>query len=214
MINALIFDMDGLMISSGHIWKLANQKLMSKFNKNHDEDFSRQFSGLKSHDVSTLIKDHYQLSVSIDYISETRNNIMLELSKKPVKTMDGFKKLISLLSKSGYKKAVATSTYKNLAHQLLRSAKVYDHFEIIVTGEEVIRGKPAPDIFLLAAKRLQIDPKYCLVLEDAIAGIDAAHAAGMKSIAISKLDSKETFKNADYFFQSLSEIDISFLQSL
>lgn len=209
MIQAVIFDMDGLMIDSRSIWRTATQELLAQFGETHDPEFARQFSGLKSHDVATLIKDHYHLSVSADYISETRNQIMLKLAQNPVKIMPGLTKLLALLSKTGHKKAVATSSYKTLAHLLLKSANIFDHFEIIVTGEDVIHGKPAPDIFLLAAKALHIDPEYCIVLEDAPAGIIAAHKAGMKSIAISKHDSKESFPLADHYFPTLSKIDLA-----
>ncbi len=214
MIKAVIFDMDGLMIDSRNIWKKATQELLAGFGKTHDSKFARQFSGLKSHDVATLIRDHYQLTVTADYISETRNQIMLKLAQNPVKTMPGLVKLLSLLRKTGYKKAVATSSYKTLAHQLLKSAKIYDHFETIITGEEVIRGKPAPDIFLYTANKLNVDPKHCLVLEDASAGIAAAHSAGMKSIAISKHESPDLFPQSNYFFTSLSSINLSILQNL
>lgn len=212
MIKAVIFDMDGLMIDSANIWKIATQEFLSMHGKTHDPVFARQFSGLKSHDVATLIKNHYKLTVSVDQISETRNQIMIKLAQNPVKTMPGLTKLLKHLNKIGHKKAVATSSYKTLAHRLLKSVKIFDHFETIVTGEDVIHGKPAPDIFLLAAKALQIDSEHCFVLEDAPAGIIAAHAAGMKSIAISKHETKEAFPLADFYFSSLSDINLSILQ--
>jgi HAD superfamily hydrolase (TIGR01509 family) len=214
MVKAVIFDMDNLMIDSRDLWKRATKELLSQFGKTHDPEFAKQFSGLKSHDVATLIRDHYQLTVTANYISETRNQIMLKLAQKPVKTMPGLQKLLTLLRKTGHKKAIATSSYKVLAHQLLKSANVFDHFETIITGEDVIHGKPAPDIFLHAAKHLNVNAEHCLVLEDAPVGIKAAHAAGMKSIAISKHESSDLFPNSNYFFTSLTSINLSVLNSL
>ena len=202
------------MIDSHSIWKTANQEFLALFGKTHDPELARQFTGLKSHDVAALIKDHYHLSVSVDYISDTRNQIMQKLAQNPVKTMPGLTKLLVLLDKTGHKKAVATSSYRPLAHQLLTSAQVFDRFEIIVTGEDVTQGKPAPDIFLLAAKKLHTAPEHCLVIEDAPVGIAAAHSAGMKSIAVNKHESPELFPLADHFLSTLSDINLSVLHSL
>ena len=82
---------------------------------------------------------------------------------------------------------MATSTARPLAEQKLRATGLFERFSIIVCGNEVPNGKPAPDIFLAAAAKLNITPAHCLVLEDSPAGIRAAHAAGMRAVHIPDL---------------------------
>lgn len=139
---------------------------------------------------------------------------MIKLAQQPVQVMPGLTKILELLDKLGHKKAVVTSSYQKLAHQLLKSAQVFDEFEVIVTGEDVELGKPAPDIFLHTAHKLGVRPENCLVLEDAIVGIKSAHAAGMISIAINDHVPAHLFTHARHVFPTLNSVNQKILESL
>lgn len=125
-----------------------------------------------------------------------------------VDTKPGLIDLLDLLDSHGVRKAVATSTRRERAIPRLEIAGVLDRFLHIVTGDEVARGKPEPDIFLKAAAKLEAHPSTCVVLEDTDAGIRAAHAAGMKPIMVPDLQppSGDMSRLAHKIFPSLCEV--------
>lgn len=123
--------------------------------------------------------------------------------KKP-----GLDALLNLLDARQVVKAVATSTVRQTAATQLAAAGLLERFEILAAGDEVPNGKPSPDLFLLAAQRLGIEPPHCLVLEDAEAGVIAAHRAGMKVFIVPDLKppSPEVKRLADGVFESLASV--------
>jgi HAD superfamily hydrolase (TIGR01509 family) len=108
-----------------------------------------------------------------------------------VPTKPGLESVLGWLEARAFPRAVATSSARATAHRLLQAAGVRQRFEIVVGGDEVTHGKPAPDLFLLAAERLGVAPSDCVVLEDSSAGIRAAHRAGMTPILVPDLQSPE-----------------------
>ena len=123
--------------------------------------------------------------------------------KKP-----GLDELLDLLDSLHVAKAVATSTVRQTATTQLAAAGLLDRFEVVATGDEVGNGKPSPDLFLLAAQRLGIEPVHCLVLEDAEAGVIAAHRAGMMVFVVPDLKppSAEVRRLANGVFESLAAV--------
>jgi HAD superfamily hydrolase (TIGR01509 family) len=109
-----------------------------------------------------------------------------ELARKSVDPIDGIYELLALFKNLNLKLAVASASNLTYANIVLDHLKVYDYFLSIISGDMVTKGKPEPDIFLLAANRLNIDPEDCLVIEDGISGMIAANRAGMKCIGLIK----------------------------
>ena len=130
--------------------------------------------------------------------------------------MPGLDSLLEFIDQIPIKKAVATSTYREPAEKSLKNAGLLERFPVLATGDEVSHGKPAPDIFLLAAKRLNQSPEMCVVLEDSELGIQAAHKAGMKSILVPDLitPSLATKKIASHILPSLNEVHSLLAKSL
>lgn len=106
------------------------------------------------------------------------------LENNPIRTMPGLFELLDYLEELGIKKVVATSSRYPNAEMTLKKCNVFHRFDAIISGDMIERTKPAPDIFLKAAEVMEVEPKDCLVLEDSIAGIQAAHAAGIPAIVI------------------------------
>ncbi len=125
-------------------------------------------------------------------------------------------KLIDSAIRTGYKIAVATSSTRKRAEKILNLLEIKDKLNILVTAEEVEKHKPNPDIFLKTAEELNIEPKDCIVFEDAVNGIQAAKKAGMRSIAVlTEYTKKEDFENmADLVIKDFSEVDIGLLERL
>ena len=128
----------------------------------------------------------------------------------------GLLELLGFLDEISMPKAVATSTEYERAIHKLALTNLLDHFPVVIAGDQVEKGKPAPDIFLAAALRLEVLPKYCLVLEDSDAGIQAAYDAGMTSVMIPdmKLPSEKSCTFAHRIFGELGEFHDYFRASL
>ena len=123
-------------------------------------------------------------------------------------------KLLQQLQQYDLKIALATSSRRKKMKMVLKLTGLLPYFEVIVTGEEVSRSKPAPDIFLMAAKKLDLTPIECLVIEDAINGIKAAKNAGMKCIAITTTHSAEMLQEADLIIDTYEAVNFQDLCSM
>jgi beta-phosphoglucomutase-like phosphatase (HAD superfamily) len=127
---------------------------------------------------------------------------------------DGVVEFMDLLKENGISISLATSSNWEITDKILEHLGLTNYFESITTGEEVLNSKPAPDIFLLAAEKLGVDPMDCLVIEDSVSGIIAAKDAGMKVIAISSEDNEEDLENADLVVESFSAITLKAIDAL
>ena len=141
---------------------------------------------------------------------------MYETLFQDIQLFPGAKQLIYLLAKNKYKLAIATGGHtKEKVKEILNIFSLDTFFPVIVSSDEVAHGKPAPDIFLEAAKRLGIAPTYCLVLEDASIGVIAGNAAGMKVVAVPNIyTQQQNFSKADRIVTSLTEITLPLIKSL
>lgn len=136
------------------------------------------------------------------------------LHEKGLKTTPGFMNFLLLLQRKGILVALATGAGRKKLEAICKYVPLKDYFPVIVTADDVARGKPHPDLFLRAASMLRIDPKKCIVVEDAHNGITAAHASGMKVIAITTTHPKNELQNADKIIDSFDELTIEDLEKL
>ena len=129
--------------------------------------------------------------------------------------MPGLIELLALFKKNLISMAVASSAPLNQITFILKNLSITDYFQTFVSVEDVKRGKPYPDVFLEAAKQLKVDPKYCLVLEDAESGVKAVKAAGMKVIAVqNNYTANQDHSKADKVVNSLKSVTIEMINSL
>ncbi len=214
MIKGVIFDMDGLVLDSESIaeicWKRAMQERGFVISQ---EDFNKMI-GITSVDVEKLLAGVF--GPTFDYM-QVRNQAVeytyQYIDEKGVSLKPGLLELLGYLEEKNIPKSIASSTYREFASRKLNAAGIFDRFEHKVFGDEVSSGKPAPDIFLKAAELIQIDPEYCLVLEDSTNGIRGGKAAGMMAIMIpDMLEPCEEMRTlADKIYPSLHEV-IEFLK--
>jgi len=179
MIQAVIFDMDGLMFDTERIAYDGYQKASDEMGFPFSIDFYKQMCGLSSSKGRELFNQWY--NGSFDYhkaegICFAYMNSYLTTNPVPLKK--GLMELLIYLKDNSYPTAIATSTSRQDALKLWQSSGVHDYFKESVCGDEVQNGKPDPEIFLTAAKKLQKDPSECLVLEDSYNGIRSAYASG------------------------------------
>ena len=131
-----------------------------------------------------------------------------------INPIKGVKKLMNDLKQAGFKIGLGTSAPIYKAFPVLENLGINDFFDATITDEEVSNGKPDPEVFLKAAKKLDIKPEDCVVIEDAPNGIDAAKNGGMKCIGITTTHKKEALKKADIIINSFDELTVEKIQSM
>jgi beta-phosphoglucomutase len=204
---AVIWDMDGTIVdtASKHFdaWKTVFSSRGIAFSHS---DFKKTF-GLRNDDIIREILGSGVNTDEINSISREKTELFREaVHREGVKPMPGAVALISGLHSLNVRMAVASSAPTRNIETFIKMLGLEPYFDAIVSGEEVTNGKPAPDIFLLAAKKLDVKPVCCLVIEDAVGGIAAAATAGMRSVGVSANHPKKNLERADIVVDSLSEL--------
>jgi beta-phosphoglucomutase family hydrolase len=203
--KAIIFDMDGTLIASTHADYLAWKKLFADYEiKFSYEDYVPAL-GIKSAELAkdVLHIDGEQLQQALKrklvYFDEA-------IAAEGLNAIPYAAALLDYLQKHNIKMALATSSRREKMAMAMQHTDLLKYFDTIVTGEEVAHGKPAPDIFLLAAKKLNIHPSECIVVEDATRGIAAAKNAGMYCVAITTTHTADKLQGADLIIESFEEL--------
>lgn len=207
--EAVIFDMDGVLIDTERISFKSFQEVFKKYSYEMDEKFYLTMIGRNVKSIRGLMENEYGTSFPFDEIYEQKVNLCREIiSRDGVIMKEGVHELIDYLIKENYKIAVATSTSRIRAVQLLEEIGVKEKVNFVICGDQVENSKPDPEIFLKAAKGLGVEPEKCIVIEDSDAGITAAHAAKMIGINVPdmKILDDETKKLAFKICESLLEV--------
>ncbi|MBN1889687.1 MAG: HAD family phosphatase [Thermoflexales bacterium] len=182
--HTLLFDMDGLMIDSEPLAKEAWQHAVAGLGRTIDEEMFAKMLGLRQVECARRVCEWLTLSIDPQELADMRNARFMEMLPGRLQAMPGLFELMEWLEAHAITRALVTSGVSDYVATVLRELKLENSFSVVVTGESVPRGKPAPDCYLLAAERLGRLPADCLVLEDAPNGIAAAKAAGCLCWAI------------------------------
>jgi len=208
-IDAVIFDMDGVLIDSERISFKCFQEVFKEYNYEIDEPFYLKVIGRNFEGIKALMIEEYGDDFPFDIIYRKKADLAHEITNKNgVIVKPGVHELLDYLNQKKYKIAVASSTRKERVLELLEEAKIKDKVDYIIGGDQVENSKPNPEIFLKAAKGLDIKPENCMVIEDSDAGITAAHAAKMIGIHVPdmKFLEDENKQLAFKICRSLSEV--------
>jgi len=213
-LEAAIWDMDGVIADTApyhfKAWREVFQKRGVNFT---EEDFKRNFGQRND----TIIRNTLGGSISpseVDVVAGEKEENFRRRIGQNVKPLPGAVELIRLLKERGVKIAIASSAPVENIQLVSRRLGINNYFQAIVWGREVIEGKPSPQGFLLAAKKLEVEPKNCVVLEDAIAGVTAAKRAGMKCLAVTNTHSRMSLMEADLVVDTLEAISVDDLAGL
>lgn len=183
-IRALIFDMDGLLVDSEPLAAKAMAEFLAQYGHTPRAEVAAKLLGRRLPDAVAIVREAYGLSEPIDVLARQYSAMRLAALRGNLRPMPGAVEVISFAREAGLRMALATSSAREQANVALAEAGLAGCFDTEVTGDEVERGKPAPDLFLTAASRLDVPPEACAVLEDSPLGIEAALEAGMRAIAV------------------------------
>ena len=183
MIEAVIFDMDGVLIDSEETWSRVRAAVVARHGGRWTEQDQRNVMGDNSRQWSAYIVSTWNLAMDPQEIFREVLEAMIESYAQGVAVLPGAATAVAALG-ARYPLAVASSSPRELIPVALRLASFGDSFPVVVSSDEVERGKPEPDVYLLAARRLGVPPGRCLAIEDSSNGIRAALAAGMATIAV------------------------------
>lgn len=187
-IAAVLFDMDGLMFDTERLILRSWQRAMVDFGYQPSEEVFLRSVGRTVAATNQILRAAYGPDFPLGSTNaRTGEYVWQEVDAHGAPIKPGLLALLDFLEARGLPRAVASSSERASIERLLGSVHLQPRFAAIAAGDEVAQGKPAPDIFLLAASRLGVDPAHCLVLEDSEAGTRAAHAAGMAALIVPDL---------------------------
>jgi beta-phosphoglucomutase len=211
----LIFDVDGVIADTEAVNAAASIRMFAELFSVPNvkrEDFEAGLGRGAEEYVKAAARVH-GLELSLEQVAAAttarQENFLKILEENPLPAFDGVLELMnSAIARQDFRVAIATSSTREKSEAVLNSAKIPYEELTYITGSEVKHKKPHPELFLTAARRIEIEPKYCVVIEDAPNGVEAAHAAGSKCIAVTNSAPAEKLKDADLIVASLTEVNL------
>src|SRR5438270_7592802 len=211
-VHAVIFDLDGVLADSEPWWNKIDAQLLREYGqKNYHGEYHREVLGVNYRLAVEFYKKKFGISAPTEELMRRRGEIATEYFANRVGLFPNAKRVLEELRTMNppVRLGLATSSVSASARPFLDRHQLTQFFEVIITGDEIERGKPEPDIYLRTAERLGIGADECLVIEDSLSGIAAAKAAHMRVAAIPDrrfVDPREYEDQADYLLSDLSEI--------
>lgn len=211
MIEAIIFDMDGTLVDTEpfHTEIELNQFIQNKIEISEEEH--QQYLGVTSEVMWRQIASKHSISLTADELIKQNHEESLKYfaALETIPVMPELVEVLEKLQAKNYKLAVASSSTPEIIDLVLTKTNLKKYFPIIVSGSDVAKSKPAPDIFLFTAHKLGAKPTNCVVIEDSSNGIKAAKAAGMTCVAYNGANvNSEKLQEADSIIQNYSELEM------
>lgn len=213
-IEAIIFDMDGVLVDTFEAHFHAWQKFLAAKNfKGFNRKIYYSFIGMQTSEILQMFRDKYHLDIDPDkdkYVKES----MIDVNE--ISLFPKVKGTLVKLRKARFKIGLATSAIREDMLDRLDRYGIRSYFDSFTCSDEVTLAKPNPEIYLLAAKKLKVQPEKCIVVEDALNGIMAAKSAGMYTIALTTTFKKQSFDELkpDFIYDSIGEINVRDIKGL
>jgi HAD superfamily hydrolase (TIGR01509 family) len=207
VVEAVVFDMDGVLVDSESLWDAARERVAVDHGGSWSEHAQRDMMGMSSREWSRYMHKELGVQLEPDAISREVVGRMERLYRKRLPLIDGAREAVERLA--DLRLGLASSANRPLIELALELAGIRQLFDATVSSEEVHRGKPAPDVYMEAARRLGVAPEACAAVEDSHNGILSAHAAGMRTIAIPNPGfppEPEALAQADVVLESIQEL--------
>ncbi|MCD8325333.1 MAG: HAD family phosphatase [Lachnospiraceae bacterium] len=187
MVKAVIFDLDGLMFDTEPMWTTFWRPALESLGLPYHEELPDAFRGTAGESSRRILRSFYGENVDADAILQRFNDCAREAFKKPVPKKPGLDELVSWLAGQNIPMAVASSSEREVIERHLVNGNLEKYFQVIVSGHEVTCSKPDPEIFYLAASKMNVSPSECLVLEDSHNGVRAGARGGFITVMVPDL---------------------------
>lgn len=203
---AVIFDMDGVLANTGPIHYESWVKMAKEIGKKFTKKFFNLTFGQPSVPITRMLVGDNVDQELVEKWADLKERYYREMVREKIIPLPGVLRLLQELNDLGFKLAVGSSGPPENVELLLNSLRIKLYFDVVITASDVKNGKPAPDVFLIASKKLNVFPSNCVVIEDAPVGIEAARSAGMKCIALRTTHCNVELLQADLIVSDLSQI--------
>ncbi|PIR04323.1 MAG: 2-deoxyglucose-6-phosphatase [Candidatus Magasanikbacteria bacterium CG11_big_fil_rev_8_21_14_0_20_39_34] len=211
MAQAIIFDMDGLLIDSEPLWRESEVETFKKWGYPFREEYCFETMGMR---VDVVVEHWIGKFGGNQEEKENLSNAIMDAVIERIhakgELMPGVQELLNLFCERKIPMSIASSSYMRVIDAVVDKFRLKECLDVIYSAENEPFGKPHPGVYLTTAKKLHVSPEHCLVFEDSIAGVQAAKSAGMKCVAVptKEIRHKKEFEDADYILDSL--VDFSF----
>ncbi len=216
-VEAIIFDMDGLLVDSEPLWRIAEIETLSAVGVPISEEDAVQTTGLRTDEVVELWYARYPWPDPPQKAIEARIiTRLIALVRERATLMPGVRETLQAVSEAGYPLAIASSSASEIIAAVLDTLGIADYFRVAQSAEHEPYGKPHPGVYIEAARRLDVEPWRCLAFEDSPNGVIAAKAARMRCIAVPDpaLAGDRRLQAADLVLPSLTEFHLGLLEQI
>ena len=212
-LQAVIFDLDGVVVNTVPIHFEAWKKMFAEYGHNLTfEEYKEKVDGIPRIDGAKAVLTNLS-DEEIEKASDIKQKYFFEnLEKQDVPQHEDAIRLIAHLKEDGIKRAVISSS-KNCEF-ILKRINLYDQLDIVITGNDITKGKPDPQVFLMAAKQLNVKPNSSIVCEDAILGVEAAKRGGFKCVGIDRYDDPKRLNKADMVVSTFDKVSVNDLRKM
>jgi len=183
-IRAVAFDMDGLLVNTEELYTQVGDSILHRRGKRFTQELKDAMTGLPGPLAFRLMIERECLTDTVETLESESRSLFAELLPQQLRLLKGVEQLLDTLDQRGLRRCVATSSSRAFAQKVLSSVGIIDRFDFVITAEDVTQGKPHPDIYLSAAKRLSVRSEQMLVLEDSHNGCKAGVASGACTVAV------------------------------
>lgn len=212
--KAIIFDMDGVIIDSEPVHFQLEKEMLEELGGTMTKEEYVNSVGITDYDTWNIHKEKFNLKPSVEELIEMKKERFIENIHR-INLVDNFQSFILDLYDKGYIMGLASSNNKKAVDSIIKNFNLDKYLEFVISGEEVVNGKPDPEIFLTAAKKMNVKPNECLVIEDAANGVAAAKAAGMKCIGLNNPNSyNQDLSQADLIINNFNELNLDVIKKL
>lgn len=209
-IKAVIFDLDGTLIDSMNVWAKIDFEYLKEFNIEVPKNLHEEITHLTLTQTANYFKTRFNINDDVETIIKRWNDMAFYHYSNTIKLKDGVIEYLDYLKSNNIKISLATSNSLTLSEAVLKNNNIYHYFDAITVTEEVKKSKNNPDVYLLAASKLNVNPENCLVFEDVVQAVKGAKLAGMTVYAIydeiSKDKKDELINNADRYVESYRDL--------
>lgn len=212
-IKGILWDMDGVLVDNGELHYQAWKATLTDYDIPFSRKLFQETFGMNNWSILNKLLGQAPDQALYQAISDQKERLFRQSTHGQVKPLPGVLELLHLGKSKGLRQAISSSAPQENIDVIVDELNLRTLFDAIVSGNK-LNGKPAPDVFLASANAIGVPPQNCLVIEDAIAGVEGAKRAGMLCLAVTNTNPKENLQRADSIVDSLLQVNASFLEEL